>query len=187
MSAATTTPLLLLLDGVLSQDETRTREAVSLISEKLRELHQVLPTTGCPLNSRPALHAIVYALLSACPDDISVRSSHDNSLPLHFAASLGDIHVANMILMQVSVKKMSETSSFRKWIEADDNRLIFWLIESTIPFLIFDCSSSLSESTSCWCSERQGQDPLALRRPRRSDRDGSILYARSSSYSSHCQ
>jgi len=47
------------------------------------------------------LYQDVDMILTAFPDDTSVASGHDGSLPLHFAASIGDVQVATRILSQV--------------------------------------------------------------------------------------
>lgn len=113
-------PLLLVLDGVLSQDEERVTQALREIT-----LAHVLPlaivnncspsdllatttTTTTILESNAsssssdALLNLLRALLDAAPSLAGIASSHDGSLPLHFAASLGDVRVASLLLDRVS-------------------------------------------------------------------------------------
>jgi ankyrin repeat protein len=111
-------PLLLILDGVLSQDEDRVAQALQEIA-----IARVLPipilngsspsdlmgTTGPPTtatsnaSSSDALLNFLRALLEATPSLAGIASSHDGSLPLHFAASLGDVRVASLLLDYVRV------------------------------------------------------------------------------------
>ena len=114
MNAATprtNTPLLLLLDGILSQDEQGTDTALRQI-EKLDPAFQYLQSiqtdsiTGpsssseyeSPLRSASALEEIVRRLLAIDPCLAAVASESDGSLPLHFAASIGNIKVAALLL-----------------------------------------------------------------------------------------
>jgi ankyrin repeat protein len=114
MNAATprtNTPLLLLLDGILSQDEQGTDTALRQI-EKLDPAFQYLQSiqtdsiTGpsfsseyeSPLRSASALEEIVRRLLAINPYLAAVASESDGSLPLHFAASIGNIKVAALLL-----------------------------------------------------------------------------------------
>jgi ankyrin repeat protein len=106
-------PLLLILDGVLSQDEDRVAQALQEIA-----LAHVLPipivnscspsalmgtgtSTTSASNSSDALLNFLRALLEATPSLAGIASSHDGSLPLHFAASLGDVRVASLLLDHV--------------------------------------------------------------------------------------
>ena len=98
---ASTTPLLLLLDGILSQDETRVDSAVREILPLLQTPFP-LPPGESIVRNRTLLYQLLYALLSARPDLCQIPSLHDNSLPLHFASSLGDVQVLNLILSTVS-------------------------------------------------------------------------------------
>ena len=106
------TPLLLLLDGVLSQDEQSTVTALRQI-EKLDPSFRCLQTTqqtdpcaaaspdpkdDSPLRSASALEGIVERLLAIRPHLARVASESDGSLPLHFAASIGNIRVAALLL-----------------------------------------------------------------------------------------
>lgn len=114
MNAATprnNTPLLLLLDGILSQDEQSTDTALRQI-EKLDPAFQYLqniqtdsiagpsssPEYESPLRSASALEEIVKRLLTIKPHLAAVASESDGSLPLHFAASIGNIKVVSMLL-----------------------------------------------------------------------------------------
>eukprot|EP00934_Nitzschia_sp_Nitz4_P008781 Nitzschia sp. Nitz4//scaffold208_size52459//17654//19495//NITZ4_006810-RA/size52459-processed-gene-0.24-mRNA-1//1//CDS//3329541651//8771//frame0 len=87
------TPLLLLLDGILSQDATRTEQAL----EQLKAVAP-LPATGNPMTSGSALESILRALMRASPELAAGVSALDGSLPLHFAASIGNIRVAHILL-----------------------------------------------------------------------------------------
>ena len=93
MAAIATTPLLLLLDSVLSQDATRIQEART----RIRQL-----VDNAPMTNQFDLLQEVDMLLNAFPNLASVASTHDGSSPLHFAASIGDVSVARRILIQVS-------------------------------------------------------------------------------------
>ena len=86
-----TTPLLLLLDSVLCQD----REQLDNAMQQVRTLVDV------PI-SLSNLSEVVHALLEDNPQFASVTSEHDKSLPLHFAASVGDIRVAEILIAKVS-------------------------------------------------------------------------------------
>lgn len=93
MPAASTTPLLLLLDSVLCQDREQLETAMTQVRALLQRDPGLL-----------SLSAIVGQLLAANPNLALVPSEHDNSLPLHFAASIGDIAVAELLIASVSVK-----------------------------------------------------------------------------------
>lgn len=88
MPAASTTPLLLLLDSVLCQDREQLETAMTQVRALLQRDEPGLLT----------LSAIVGQLLAASPNLALVPSEHDNSLPLHFAASIGDIAVAELLI-----------------------------------------------------------------------------------------
>ena len=96
----TATPLLFLLDGCLSQDEERVQEA-------LQEIVEVIGTKRMPsLAASPcvcpqALCLVLTALLTVRPDFCRRPSEHDGSLPLHFAASLGNVQVAYIVFQKV--------------------------------------------------------------------------------------
>jgi hypothetical protein len=126
------TPLLFLLDGVLSQDDDRVNEAVHEIQRLVPSLQPaatVAPSDNTALATTATASAslctdsvqlcrIVTALLEHCPELASVRSEHDGSLPLHFAASLGNVQVAQTILEKVCQK----------------------YVQSLVPSIIFACS-----------------------------------------------
>jgi ankyrin repeat protein len=102
-----TTPLLLLLDSILSQEPDRIRQARARISETVEKAgitpntfeERALPSPGAAANN---IVQDVKILLSAFPNLASVPSSHDGSLPLHFAASIGNVQVAHLLLQAVS-------------------------------------------------------------------------------------
>jgi hypothetical protein len=107
-NGGSTTPLLFLLDGVLSRDEVRVATAVNEIAQLIHP-HQLFPdganTTAAhesPCTSQAALCYILTCLLTHHPEFASMRSEHDGSLPLHFAASLGNVQVASIILSKVN-------------------------------------------------------------------------------------
>jgi hypothetical protein len=90
------TPLLLLLDSVVSQD----RERLELAIQQIHELvDRELPVM-------PRISDIVKNLLEVHPNLAFVPSEHDNSLPMHFAASIGDTDVANILYRYVRLSKV---------------------------------------------------------------------------------
>jgi ankyrin repeat protein len=93
-----TTPLLLLIDGLLSQDEqqilTATGQMASMLL-RLREIHLPLPAES---PTPQDICRILHVVLGAFPDLASTPSKYDGSLPLHFAASLGEVDMAALIL-----------------------------------------------------------------------------------------
>jgi hypothetical protein len=123
-------PLLLVLDGVLSQDADRVAEALQEIAGVLpaaaalpvgiltpsdlmimmsaaaaadaADADSSSPSSSPSPSSSDALLNLVRALLEASPDLAGLPSTHDGSLPLHFAASLGDVRVASLLLDYVS-------------------------------------------------------------------------------------
>ena len=105
-----TTPLLLLLDSFLSQDSERIREARARIRQIVANASDGNPALKAaalaPIDNRSAsstctLLQDVDMILAAFPNLASVASDHDGSLPLHFAASIGNVQVATRILSQV--------------------------------------------------------------------------------------
>lgn len=94
-----TTPLLFLLDSVLSQEPARIREGRTRIREVVAKVSPGLAARpvqqGCDF-----LVQDVDMLLTAFPNLASVASTHDGSLPLHFAASIGNVKAATRILSQ---------------------------------------------------------------------------------------
>jgi hypothetical protein len=91
MPAASTTPLLLLLDSVLCQDREQLETAMNQVRKLLRI--DVPPLAN--------LSDVVGILIKTRPDLALVSSEHDNSLPLHFAASIGDVSVADILIAAV--------------------------------------------------------------------------------------
>jgi ankyrin repeat protein len=94
----TASPLLLLLDSILSQDEARTSQA-------LAQIQAIVPlmkpwSEDNPMRSAVALESIVQTLMKHQPQLAQIASKHDSSLPLHFAASIGNIRVAHLLLEQ---------------------------------------------------------------------------------------
>jgi len=90
-------PLLLLLDGVLCQDEESTGNALIQL-EKLDPSFNSSHVSISPLRSASTLEKIVKHILIIKPHLARVASESDNSLPLHFAASIGNIKVASLLL-----------------------------------------------------------------------------------------
>jgi hypothetical protein len=98
-------PLIQLLDGVLAQSERRVRVAVTEITRMLLEHdgtilqlpHPESSTLSCVMN----LHAVLQTLLNVFPEFASYPSQRDVSLPLHFAASIGNIQVASLLMSKV--------------------------------------------------------------------------------------
>jgi ankyrin repeat protein len=89
-----TTPLLCLLDAILSQDAVKTATAL----EQIQDLVNIGPLQESPLRSASALEHIVQSLMMHHPYLAQVASSNDHSLPLHFAASIGNTRVAGLLL-----------------------------------------------------------------------------------------
>ena len=104
-----TTPLLLLLDSVLSQDQGRIRDARTRIRQIVADASDGNPALKAaalaPIDNRAVsfdyLLQDVDMILTAFPNLAAVRSDHDGSLPLHFAASIGNVQVATRILSHV--------------------------------------------------------------------------------------
>ncbi|KAG7368014.1 ankyrin repeat domain protein [Nitzschia inconspicua] len=95
--ASSSSPLLSLLDGVLSQDEPsmmRALDQIQMIDPTLKNLCK------SPLQSSSALEFVVQRLLLAQPRLAQISSETDGSLPLHFAASIGNVRVASWLLQQ---------------------------------------------------------------------------------------
>lgn len=93
MPAGSATPLLLLLDSVLCQDREQLDTAMNQVRKLLRS----------DMPPVPNLSDVVGMLIKNRPDLACVASEHDNSLPLHFAASIGDVSVADILIAAVSL------------------------------------------------------------------------------------
>ncbi|OEU19638.1 hypothetical protein FRACYDRAFT_235696 [Fragilariopsis cylindrus CCMP1102] len=113
-SSRNNTPLLLLLDGILSQDE----QSTSIALEQIKKLDPSLASITfsgsvsdndndeqsssssslSPLRSASVLEDIVGRLLGIQPQLARIPSENDGSLPLHFAASIGNIRVTALLL-----------------------------------------------------------------------------------------
>jgi ankyrin repeat protein len=94
---SSSSPLLLLLDGVLSQSEP----TVNLALQQIQTIDPTLKDVcKSPLRSSAALELIVERLISIQPHLARVSSESDGSSPLHFAASIGNVHVASLLLQQ---------------------------------------------------------------------------------------
>jgi ankyrin repeat protein len=89
----TKTPLLSLLDGILSQDVTQVQQAMSLINK----IVSGPPIEESPIRSAETLAMVIQRLLQHRPKFATVASGHDGSLPLHFAASIGNVQVASLL------------------------------------------------------------------------------------------
>jgi len=103
----TATPLLFLLDGCLSRDEARVQEALQEIHQLLgggrpvSSSHPAAPPASSFCDTPAALCQVLQALLAVRPEFCRMRSAHDGSLPLHFAASLGNVPAADILWKQV--------------------------------------------------------------------------------------
>lgn len=116
-----TTPLLLLLDSILSQEADRIRDARtrirSVVSKAATEKddptispdRQLIITAAlqaaAPIDGPASVQCLLQdidLLLTAFPQLASKASGHDGSLPLHFAASMGNVEVARRIFDSVS-------------------------------------------------------------------------------------
>jgi ankyrin repeat protein len=93
--------LLLLLDGILSQDENSTLSALQQIETLVPSLGPLLGSEHCnPLRSVSVLERVIEGLLRHHPHLAKVKSENDGSLPLHFAASIGNVRVAFLLMEQ---------------------------------------------------------------------------------------
>mmetsp|Transcript_32557 Transcript_32557/g.54525 ORF Transcript_32557/g.54525 Transcript_32557/m.54525 type:complete len:591 (+) Transcript_32557:1378-3150(+) len=90
-------PLLLLLDGVLSMEERSVNSALEQI-QALIGPHVCIRDS--PLQSASALECVVEQVMMKHPELAQLASSTDGSLPLHFAASIGNVRVASLLLQQ---------------------------------------------------------------------------------------
>ncbi|KAL7570016.1 hypothetical protein ACA910_017060 [Epithemia clementina (nom. ined.)] len=100
--SSSTTPLLLLLNELLiSHEDGNRQEQEEGIRSALDAIHAMvgcgLPPISSPLTSRD-LVCIVKTLLTAHPELSRIPSTAEGSLPLHLAASLGDVNVASVLL-----------------------------------------------------------------------------------------
>jgi hypothetical protein len=91
------TPLLLLLDGLLSGDVVRIQNVI----DQVKPLVPFQVEASALLSEPASLHRFLKKYVEASPHIASVKSLHDGSLPLHFAASWGDVEVARLILERV--------------------------------------------------------------------------------------
>lgn len=99
-----TTPLHLLLDGILSNDYEQVNEAVNYVANS--QPSSMTPAQHSKLvsimlqarSSTNTITNIVQFILQRDPDMASVKSAVDKSLPLHFAATLGNKDVAAMLI-----------------------------------------------------------------------------------------
>jgi hypothetical protein len=146
-----TTPLLRLLDAVISQDDAQIEPATNAVRQTL------LPFICIPeLITTANLAEVIRLVLRHYPSLASASSIQDGSLPLHFAASLGNVGVASVLYSMV--------------------RMHLTAVDFT-P--ISRCSltqvSILSVPTSCCYSQQEGQNSSPLRSKRGSNGYGPIL------------
>ena len=96
------TPLLILLDGVVSQDERQVRSAIQEVSsvDWSRAKQDDLVSAVVWRNDQVALECIIRHMLKSNPNIASMKSARDRSLPLHFAAVLGHGDIFKMILKE---------------------------------------------------------------------------------------
>jgi hypothetical protein len=93
MPTEATTPLLLLLDSVICQDQDQAQNAMS-------QVRKLGVPSSVPIQN---LSEVVRLLLEVKPELASLACEHDKSLPLHFAASLGRVAVAEALIAKVSL------------------------------------------------------------------------------------
>ena len=97
------TPVLLLLDNLLSQDAEGIQ---SVLHTMRRELPAAVVNTYLSTQPSPDTvqqHLSVY--LQTFPHQAAVASANDGSLPLHFAASLGDVTLSHIVWQAVRYKR----------------------------------------------------------------------------------
>jgi hypothetical protein len=142
------TPLLFLLDGVLSQDEGRIHEALQemvvlgCFGVGIDGGGPLLPFSSSPCTSRESLLTALTALLHIYPEFAAIKSEHDDSLPIHFAASLGSVPVAELIFSKVGKYGpllVARLVAYRApgildWLNTHALRfvLVFWLNRSSL-------------------------------------------------------
>ena len=104
-----TSPLLLLIDGVLADDEEEIRSAAEDIRSLLKSKNTKYATSQEDPDELPDpaactenLCCMISALGQAFPEMVRTPSINDGSLPLHFASSLGIPAVAQLLLSLVS-------------------------------------------------------------------------------------
>lgn len=113
-----TTPLLSLLnellvpyhDGNRRQQEQAIRSAIDEINVMVGG---ALPQYSAPLTSQELVH-VVTKLLHSHTEQCRIPSAIEGSLPLHFAASLGDVNIASILLENVSFVFLSILAETRK-------------------------------------------------------------------------
>lgn len=93
------TPLLLLLNSIISADEAAVESSMQAVVRLLRQPDWNDWTL--PLRSTDCLCHVVQMIVGYYPHMASIPSEHDGSLPLHFAASLGISNVAEILWRQV--------------------------------------------------------------------------------------
>jgi hypothetical protein len=98
-SMSETTPLLVLLDSVLSKNE---EQLISVMEEIAQLTGLQLEDWSAPLRSDDCLCYVIQTLGQVHPSMASAPSEHDGSLPLHFAATLGKAQVAELLWSLVS-------------------------------------------------------------------------------------
>lgn len=148
--ASESTPLLLLLDGILSWNEERLELALGEIRILLKNVgiyHIDLPEYNVSLlDSSSNLLYIIERLVLLYPQFCAIPSRHDGSLPLHFAASLGDPQIAAVILRSVS-----------------DFLLLILLVtySRTIKSSLISWITAVSQCPACaWTPNQKGKTPM---------------------------
>ena len=97
-STASMSPLVQLLEGVHGKQRERIDEAMA----QIRALLKLSPSDRLDMDGTPdRLCNIVRLVLSRIPELACVVNPDDGSLPLHHAASLGDIAVTELLLSTV--------------------------------------------------------------------------------------
>lgn len=194
------TPVLLLLDSLLSQDASGTRSTLERMREELPPSVKAtyLPhTIGSERQTRPVLdqgvivqHLSVY--LQTFPQQAAVASPNDGSLPLHFAASFGDAVLAQVVWQAVSFCPSGGAYLATRTLAVPLSshvplpfpcKIIGYFFSSF--FFILKIITLTSVSSRRHDTQRQGQDTPPLRGTRRQDSRGELFPAGRSPHGRH--
>ena len=136
-------PLLFLFDGMLSQDDEQVQEALTAIAR------------DCQIPPQMPVYPLLAHYLHRYPHVAAIPSTHDGSVPLHFAASLGNVAVAELIWSHVSCLQKAGTFSllyvYTKTASHFDSLSANYIIIRAVPS---SChySQSKRENTPSLCS-----------------------------------
>ena len=107
-----TTPLLILLDELLPRDANdvdQQQHQRTAINKALHDMNEMLVNVGCPSLPRYSFPletqdvvTILDIFLRTFPSAAYAPSTYDGSIPLHFAATLGNVPIASTIFKFVS-------------------------------------------------------------------------------------